>query len=675
MVATRGQMFDATRCHERRERVEMSLNILGPSPYGQGGDGVFKARVATIFPRGNTLLTIGATHFEQHEKFLEVLDQEREAQGLPRLAGEQRNEAFMQGVDLIIHPNTIFIRPDPEQLDLIFEADEMLQELASKLRIRFMLAGTPKVYEALKQRGECWRITPETVTTEDMIQLIRNSRMALGGRPIYYHSPSTGTRLLTIQTLRELGKLSDDELRQHLLEIQEYSALYNRKRNREVDFFQGSWPLHEAFQAADFRQASPEALRGLLTELSEKFAETVLPHLRTDDTANPDWRRLMCQSLRPLRDDMIVEEANLGLASEFHMHVEWLPGGRIDDGLLVFDPIYKVIENQKTGDDERCRDQRAREIMFNFVRDNPDLEYINAGRIIESLAGGRRKPRGHREVYVFEMKQRGQTKEVVKIVRIQKWDVRWRLDQGVPLEQAMIDTEEYTEYTMDRRLGCRRLGMNLGGHVVVGKVGERYVGHSHYAQNRRIWTPYFERDYVRGIASDKVPRSRFQKPEYMRRFAELLGRAAATNLIVGRGDVASEVFFDDGDEVIIEGEDGLPEDLIVTHHTGSFWHFKIPLEELAAAYAVPVNMRADFLPDTAAFAQVYLSALVDRFTEIQQLYREKRAAFDQLFHFRDVNPAGNFAYRWTCVLERLDATDAQQLGQAIQRHFKINLPV
>jgi len=658
-----------------RERVEMSLNILGPSPYGQGGDGVFKARVATIFPRGNTLLTIGATHFEQHEKFLDVLDQERESQGLPRLAGEQRNEAFMQGVDLIIHPNTIFIRPDPEQLDLIFEADEMLQELASKLRIRFMLAGTPKVYEALKQRGECWRITPETVTTEDMIQLIRNSRMGLGGRPIYYHSPSTGTRLLTIQTLRELGKLSDEELRQHLLEIQEYSVRFNRKRHREVDFFQGSWPLHEAFQAADFRQAGPDALRGLLTDLSEKFAETVLPHLRTDDTANADWRRLMCQSLRPLRDDMIVEEANLGLASEFHMHVEWLPGGRIEDGLLVFDPIYKVIENQKSGDDERLRDQRAREIMFNFVRDNPDLEYINAGRVIESLAGGRRKPRGHREVYVFEMKQRGQDEEIVKIVRIQKWDVRWRLDQGVPLEQAMIDTEEYTEYTMDRRLGCRRLGMNLGGHIVVGKVGEKYVGNSHFAKNRRIWTPYFERDYVRGIASDKVPRSRFQKPEYVRRFAELLGRAAATNLIVGRGDVANEVFFDDGDEVIIEGEDGLPEDLIVTHHTGSFWHFRIPLEELAAAYAVPVNMRAEFLPDTAAFAQAYLAALVDRFTEIQRLYREKRAAFDQLFHFREVNPAGTFAYRWACVLERLDATDAQQLGQAIQRHFKINLPV
>jgi hypothetical protein len=305
------------------------------------------------------------------------------------------------------------------------------------------------------------------------------------------------------------------------------------------------------------------------------------------------------------------------------------------------------------------------------VRDNPDLEYINAGRIIEPLSSGKRKKRGHREVYVFEMKQRGQTRETVKIVRIQKWDVRWRLDQGVPLEQAMIDTEEYTEYTMDRRLGCRRLGMNLGGPVALGKVSEVYQGDGHTARNRRIWTPYFERDYIRGIASDKLPRSRFQCPHYTLRFAELLGRAAATNLIVGRGDVANEVFFDDGDEVIIEGPDGRPEDLIVTHHTGSFWHFKVPLAELAAAYAAPVNQRTEFLPDPAEFARNYLESLLARFVEIQQTYRAKRAAFDQLFNFRDPNPAGNFAFRWTCVLERLDATDVQQLSRIIQQHFEI----
>jgi hypothetical protein len=651
----------------------MSLTIVGPSPYGQGSEGVFKPRVATIFPRGNTLLTAG-THYDQHTQFLSIVDRNRQEQGLPPLTGKQRDAAFLEGVDLIIHPNTILIRPDPQQLDLMFEADELLQELASKLRIRFMLAGNPQVYEAIKRRGECWRISPVTVTTEDMISSIRNSRMALGGRPIYYHSASTGTRMLTIQSLRELAELPDDALRQHLLEIQEFSARYNRKRQPEVDFFLGSWPLRKAFKDADFEHGSPSDLRAQHSDLSQQFAESVHPDLRQDDPGNADWMQEMYRALCPLADDMVNEAQKLGLASEFHMHVEWLPGGRIEDGLLVFDPIYKVIESQRTSDEDRLKDQRARQILFNFVRDNPDLEYINAGRIVEPLSRGRRKQRGRREVYIFEMKQRGQDKEIVKIVRIQKWDVGWRLDQGVPFEQAMIDTEEYTEYTLDRRLGCRRLGMNLDGQVVVGKIGERYQGNSQLARGRRVWTPYFERDYVRGIASDKIPRTRFETPEYTHRFAELLGRAAASNLIVGRGDLQNEVFFDDGDEVIIEDAKGMPVDLVVTHHTGSFWHFKVPLQELAPAYAHPVLSRAGFLPDRDDFARVYLAALVARFEEIQRMYREKRGAFDQLFHFRDINPAGNFAFRWACVLERLENTDAQALGQAIVRHIQFDQP-
>jgi hypothetical protein len=642
----------------------MGLIILGPSPYGQGGEGVFRPRVATIFPRAHVLITDKSTHYEQHVEFVDLVDQERSRQGLPPLTEDQRSELFMQGVDLIIHPHTILVRPDSERLDLIFEADELLQELASKLRIRFMLAGNTSVYQALKYRGECWRITPNTVTIEDMIQLIRNSRMALGGRRIYYHSPTTGTRMLTIQSLRELAGLEDEELRGHLLEIQQYVSKYNRKRKPEVDFFLADQPLRQAFQNVDFQNADPATLRKLHAKLTDQFSEDVKPHLRNDDPSNPEWLYLMCQALCPLCEEVIVEEANLGLASEFHMHVDWLPGGRIEDGLLIFDPIFKIIESQKTSEDERLQDQRAREIICNFVRDHPDLEYINAGRLIEPLSRGKRKPSGHREVYVVEMKQRGQSEEIVKIVRIQKWDVRWRLDQGVPLEQAMIDTEEYIEYTQDRRLGCHRLGMNLGGPVTLGKVGELYHG------NRRIWTPYYERDYVRGIASDKVPRSRFESPDYTQRFAELLGRAAATNLIVGRGGSPDEVFFDDGDEVITEGLDGMPEDLVVTHHTGSFWHFRVPLDQLAPAYANPVNQRAEFLPDPAGFARVYLEALVNRFVEIQRDYRHRRGAFDRLFHFREANPAGNFAYRWACVLKHLDEADPQQLAQIIQAHFR-----
>ncbi|MCH5375038.1 MAG: hypothetical protein JJ992_13765, partial [Planctomycetes bacterium] len=547
----------------------------------------------------------------------------------------------------------------------------LLQESVSKLRIRFLLAGNTKVHEAIKRRGELWRITPEAVSIDDMTKMIRGSQMGIGGRPIYYHCPCTGTRMLTIQGLRQLGYLDDEELRQHLLEIQKYISLYNRKRHPEVDFFLGSSPLRKAFREADFVSPDGRGLRELLAEFGSLFAESVPPHLRQDDPRNVDWRRHMCEAICPLEEDTTVEEEHVGMAPEFHRHVQWLSGGRIEQGLLVFDPIYEAIEGQMRTESERLKYQRAREILFNFVRDHPDLEYINGGRIIESLSLASRKTRGHRDVYVFQMKHRGQTDETIKIVRVQKWDVRWRLDHEATLEQAMIQTEEYTEYTRDRELGCRRLGMNLGGPVVVGKLEEKYERSHPMGYSLRIWTPYFERDYVRGVATDKVPEQRFTRPDYCRRFARLLGQAAAANLIVGRGDEQRVVFFDDGDEVIIEDDQGLPDYLLVTHHTGSFWHFQTPLMKLAPAYARPVNARVSLLLEPADFAREYLAAFTERFAAIQRQYRSQRTAFDQLFHFREVDPKGNFAFRWACVLERLDATPVDELVRVMASHFQV----
>ena len=65
-----------------------------------------------------------------------------------------------------------------------------------------------------------------------------------------------------------------------------------------------------------------------------------------------------------------------------------------------------------------------------------------------------------------------------------------------------------------------------------------------------IWSTYFQRDYIRGIASDKIPACRFEDPAYALQFARLLGRAAAPNMIVGRCDLNGQVLFDDGDEVV-----------------------------------------------------------------------------------------------------------------------------
>jgi len=72
----------------------------------------------------------------------------------------------------------------------------------------------------------------------------------------------------------------------------------------------------------------------------------------------------------------------------------------------------------------------------------------------------------------------------------------------------MLRSEEYTQYILDRRLGCRQLGMNLPTQVTAKRISEHYDIRGEYGFV--IWTPYFERDYIHGIATDKVPSCRFE---------------------------------------------------------------------------------------------------------------------------------------------------------------------
>ena len=129
--------------------------------------------------------------------------------------------------------------------------------------------------------------------------------------------------------------------------------------------------------------------------------------------------------------------------------------------------------------------------------------------------------------------------------------------------------------------------------------------------------------------------------------------------------------FDDGDEVVREGEDGLPSEILVADHSGAFGEYKLPLETFAAHYARPVNVRDKFVPDPQAFATTYLNAFRDQFLHIQGDYRKRRRAFDTLFKHCKYDPGGSFAYRWECVLRRLDQTIPYALLDAICQQIRV----
>jgi len=77
------------------------------------------------------------------------------------------------------------------------------------------------------------------------------------------------------------------------------------------------------------------------------------------------------------------------------------------------------------------------------------------------------------------------------------------------------------------------------------------------------------------------------------------------------------------------------------------------------------------MPDAREFAETYLEAFKAGFLHVQGDYRKHRRAFDTLFKHCFYDTAGSFAYRWECVLRRLDQTDADVVTRCIRRHIAV----
>jgi hypothetical protein len=112
-------------------------------------------------------------------------------------------------------------------------------------------------------------------------------------------------------------------------------------------------------------------------------------------------------------------------------------------------------------------------------------------------------------------------------------------------------------------------------------------------------------------------------------------------------------------------------EILLGDHSGAFGEYQQPLDTFAAYYARPVNTRDRVLPDPAEFARVYLAALREHLLRIQGDYRKRRRAFDTLFKHCRYDTGGSFAYRWECVLRRLDQTDGEAVVEAIRRNVRV----
>ncbi|MEI7437561.1 MAG: hypothetical protein WCL16_12230, partial [bacterium] len=338
--------------------------------------------------------------------YIEKINTERAQAGLPPLTDDEQTAIQRDAVDLIMESRTILIRPDPDAMDLAFQADELLQELTSKARIRFLYVRNNTVRQALRARGEYWRMSAVPRSPAEMNAMINSARISLGGTVVYYYNKLAGTRWLTCSEFAALDVLPDGQLRAQIREIQEHAARRNRLGHPEVGFFLSTPDFGEAAVAGlDLTKLDDTALRAAYRGLRDKFSGSVAAELRDDGTDNLAWRNRMAAALLTCGDETVDEDLLHGLSREFYMQIEWLPGGRIEDGELMFDPVFDELESDHGNRElQALCDTRTKGFIFNYIREFGDIEHVNIGRVSNLLTQHLDAP-GRRNTYLAEVKQ------------------------------------------------------------------------------------------------------------------------------------------------------------------------------------------------------------------------------------------------------------------------------
>lgn len=647
------------------------MRTIGEPIFAKNPDGTLKSRIGTLFFRTPGLVTAKGVHAMQRIAWVKELSRERVEQGGEELSESEAMAEWADSADLLFTDEHVLIRPDPNRMDLALKADDVLQTMVSKRKIRFLNTHSAKVRDALRARGENWRMARAPLSAEDIVKAIESAHVAIGHAKIYYYNGQTGTRHLTAAGCDRVLEMRGEELKGQVEEIVKGLRAHNRLGQPEIALFPALTPaeIKSAFLAIRPGEMAEAELLAAVEAAAMKWRLALPAQLREESVENLDWRNEMSVTLGRGPNDTDVSDEDLiqGISPEFFRQIEWLPGGRVENGQLLFDSLFDEV--QRTQDPELMEicDYRVRSMIFNLMRIFGAVEYVNVGRISHSLA--RRPVAGSRRgsVYIIQYKEVGQPDPRVFVIRFQKWGIAEHLDSGKDLLQAILQAGEYADYIMDRRLACRQLGMNLPRHVSFGQFTEKYHGPNQY-NGTTVRAFYYVRSYVTGIASDKVPPKRFRNPAFALAFSHLMGQAAALDMIVGRAATETgEPQFDRNYEVVKCGADGLPLSVEVTDHAGSFVKYREPYSELVGTYANAVRRREGFVADYPAFAKTFVKAFEKKLAETQAMYRARRRAFDELFLHRPYDQAGSGAYRWSCVLKRLDECDPRETAELLKK--------
>lgn len=642
--------------------------------------GRLKSRIGTVFLRTPGIVTEGPMHILQRNLWIERLNSEREKEGKAALTDQEINEENALSVDLLFDPDekVIQIRPDPSKMELSFRADEFIQDLGvSKRKIVYLNIDNAQVRNALMKRGEYWRMSQLSSVPDLMILLINNSIVSINNQPIYYYNKNTGTRYLSLEKFKSLKNLNDDDFKNQLAEIAVNTQLKNHHGRYEIDIFPtGCGFTNENFKGLSLQDKSltVSKLRKKYEKLLADFEKAVPDELKHENLDNLVFRKEIYDTITKSRKSDSTCEVLVNISPEFYKQIQWVPGAYISDTKeLIFDKVFDEAKNDpKNKDLDNICDLRAKEFILNYLRQFRNIEYINIGRIDNSLCTSRDNTLQKRSnVYIVHFKSEDKESTSLRIIRFQRWCIYENLENKLEHRDmlgAIMQAVDYTDYIFNRRLACTQLGMNLPKKFVTGRIRETYFGRQTKYHGTRIWVVYFERDYVNGTASDKIPDFYYKNQFFCLELADLLGRAAATNLIVARASKEKgKPMFDDGDEVVqIDEKTKLPCLVTVSDHTGTFRNYKNSCYDSVPAYAEFIMRHARKIRYPQKFIDKFLESFETKFKWTQDEYLNRKRAFDRLFIDFPVDEAGSLAYRWEKILKRLVDADAKELTKRIR---------
>ena len=350
----------------------MHMQILGEPIFAKTPDGALLSRVGTMFFKTPGLVTRRGVHAMQRAMWIDHLNETRAAAGLQPLTDSEIDEEFEQSVDLIFTDDHVLIRPDPDNMELAFRADEELQKLVNKRKVRFLNTHTAKVRNALRARGENWRMAREPISQEDMARIVLDSRVAIGEKPIYYYNQAVGTRYVTAGSYDMVSKLSADEFRAQVREVVSFLKKRNRMGHPEIDLFPTTTPIEvkKAFREIDVDALDDAALRAAVDKVAQDWRVSLPAELREESVDNFDWRNAMCAAVTAAPNETNAAEQELiqGISPEFYRQIEWLPGARIDRGEVIFDPLWDEFNRTRDPSLAPLCDFHVRNIIFNLMR-------------------------------------------------------------------------------------------------------------------------------------------------------------------------------------------------------------------------------------------------------------------------------------------------------------------